>query len=321
MDDPEISQSLAAIEEAVQGLNWRRARALLVNEVEPKVLSPQNLRRAVSLSGILLDHAEYRRMLLSLLKTHRAKRGDESYAAVFCQIYYGLENWVHFAETSKDLSFPVESATDRALGWAKSRHNDLAYPDYDREKIFCIGLSKTATSSVGKSLEMLGYASVHWRNPITSKVLTHTDIHSFDAFSDISISYNFEYLYYAYKNSKFIYTVRDIGDWLTSFERHYEKFFGASTIENIRRRHRHSKRYGSQVWLDSHYALYLSARDPIEAYVRHENRVLDFFRDKPRSRFLNLDVFAGNAWPEICEFMGSEKAKKKQDFPWLNKTA
>ena len=88
-----------------------------------------------------------------------------------------------------------------------------------KPKVFGIGLSKTATSSLHTALNMLGYNAVHRRRG--GKIVGWTEFRYFDAVTDINTSTQFESLYYSFNNSKFIYTTRNIDDWDESIEDHF----------------------------------------------------------------------------------------------------
>ena len=43
-----------------------------------------------------------------------------------------------------------------------------------------------------------------------------------------------------------------------------------------------------------------------EAFDVYDARVKSFFSDKPKERFLEFDVFSGDGWRELCQFVGAE---------------
>lgn len=109
--------------------------------------------------------------------------------------------------------------------------------------IFCIGLNKTGTSSLHFAFKQLGISSLHWAPddiPFDQQRVQAREIvryfsqnireglpavgnfaESYQAFSDIGVlSHYFERLDESYKDSKFIYTDRDLESWLDSREKH-----------------------------------------------------------------------------------------------------
>lgn len=87
-------------------------------------------------------------------------------------------------------------------------------------KVFGVGLSKTATTSLTFALEILGFCTKHypslryyphWLRGIKKHVLEEDQ-----AFSDITIIPFYKELDRKYPGSKFILTARDLDDWLES---------------------------------------------------------------------------------------------------------
>lgn len=306
------------IQRHVDARDYRKARQVFFERIASQKLGAENLNRAVLLAGAILNASAHSHALRLLLNSHVEHAHDENYRVPLTRIHYALRDRRKFVEQGRRLLKEEDPAKNKVLRWALERASSADYPGFSREKIFCIGLSKTGTSSLSRALEHLGYASVHWRNPITGRILNYEDVLSFDAFSDISISYNFEYFYYAFPGAKFIYTLRPLEKWLKSFEAHYSKYFGASLFETIRFRHRLSVEYDDYDWLYPHYALYLNARDPVEAFVRHDARVRRFFSDKPAGRFVEMNIFEGDSWEKLCNFL-DKPVPEGEPFPWKNK--
>lgn len=94
-------------------------------------------------------------------------------------------------------------------------------------KIFCIGSHKTATSSLGHALEMLGYSvkgsSGVQNQSIDAEVTKLIDkwVPKFDAFQDNPWPIVYRELDQKYPGSKFILTIRDTDKWLSSAVRHF----------------------------------------------------------------------------------------------------
>ncbi|WP_295888478.1 sulfotransferase, partial [uncultured Thiohalocapsa sp.] len=89
-------------------------------------------------------------------------------------------------------------------------------------KIFCIGLSKTGTTSLTEALKILGYDAVHWY--ATKHAFRYTDdggididwdfFERHDAFADTPIARIYPQLDERYPDAKFILTLRDEDAWL-----------------------------------------------------------------------------------------------------------
>ena len=173
-------------------------------------------------------------------------------------------------------------------------------------KIFCIGLNKTGTRSLSDALEILGYRSLHWGGPEPAAALRRgpeirmaveravdegrpllEDIDDVDAYSDIlALSTNFDVLDRQYPGSKFILTIRDLGEWLDSRRRHVE-----TNVE------RHERGEYSGTFLVVDYPGWTAER------TEHERRVREYFGDRPHD-LLVLDISAGQGWETLCPFFG-----------------
>ncbi|MDD5274979.1 MAG: hypothetical protein PHR16_02730 [Methylovulum sp.] len=159
-------------------------------------------------------------------------------------------------------------------------------------KIFGIGLSRTATSSLNQSLAMMGYNTVHWMNPIAeNKIIDWTEFFSHDALSDTPVSFMFELLYYAFPDSHFIYTYRDIEKWNHSIATH---FHWIKDFDAFKRLCLNGNGNGgvvdSPLWRIIHLALYANCSSWSEAYKQHETRVDCFFTAHPNARLLKIDI-------------------------------
>lgn len=114
------------------------------------------------------------------------------------------------------------------------------------QKIFCIGLNKTGTTSLHKAFEILGYNSVHYsskegniQNIITNnykdnalllKGLEHYDV--ILDWNDESILDLYKVFDQQYPNSKFILNTRDLDGWINSREKHV---LNISDLENLQK--------------------------------------------------------------------------------------
>lgn len=203
-------------------------------------------------------------------------------------------------------------------GWMATRMLDKRCPDFSAPKIFVIGLSKTGTTSLHQALLILGRSSVHWTNPVTCRLLDAQDLVLFDACSDTGISYQFERLYYAFPNARFIHTQRPVESWQRSFVRHYQHMrFGESFADMQARTGKLRKgSYGLEMDMINH-TLYFNMASPADAYQAHDDRVRRFFADKA-DRLLTMNIFEGDGWDKLCAFLG--QAVPDRPFPHGNKT-
>lgn len=188
-----------------------------------------------------------------------------------------------------------DAGTDMARRLARPLREAL-----DAPKVFGIGLSKTATTSLSEALTLLGLRSAHYQNPLSFEVLDAEQALYFDACNDTPISHCFEALYHSFPQAKFIYTTRPLEGWLPSLRKHHRHHFGSSDWGELRTLTARLPLPVAAV----EAALYFNHPDALSAWHAHDQRVRRFFADKPSGRFLELDVFAGQGWPELCAFLG-----------------
>lgn len=186
-------------------------------------------------------------------------------------------------------------------------------------KIFGIGLSRTATTSLASALEKLGYDSAHW--DVRKKITDIEEFYRFDAVTDTPCACRFEQLYYAFPDSKFIYTTREVSEWVESVRSHFgcddpkgltSPELLASRAEDIE--NREEWRYENLLqWLYIHQSLYARHDTWREAYEEHDERVQSFFRER-KDRFLEINIIESDTpWRRICAFLNREAPV--EDFP------
>ncbi len=179
---------------------------------------------------------------------------------------------------------------------------DASYPDYGAPKVFCIGLSKTATSSLDEALEVLGLRTIHWLNRYTETLLSESDLFLFDGFSDIVVSWRFEHLYTTFPNARFIYTTRRTTDWVRSITAHYERLHGISLPHDLQKSGFRERFDGAAGMAEMD--LYARHGSWEEAYGEFDRRVRHFFADKPADKWLEMAICEGEGWEKLCGFLG-----------------
>ena len=193
-----------------------------------------------------------------------------------------------FLKTCKHLPGSLYKETRLAL--RRPRYNS---------KVFCIGYNKTGTTSLGKSLEMLGYRNTSfnkrvWRNYYLKnrivKLLRYTA--KFDSTDDLPWLKEsmIPVLDKVFPGSRFIYLTRDDESWKRSYYNWRYKVFG-------------------------HYP---DIEKEFQAYKEHEKFVFDYFRDKRKDRFLVLEIEDEMGFKKLADFLGKETQHEK--FPHVNKT-
>ena len=172
-------------------------------------------------------------------------------------------------------------------------------------RVFGIGLHKTATTSLHKAFQLLGYDSLHWGASEAPLVWEEVNaagrsktLERFYAACDLPIPLLYHKLDQAYPGSKFILTVRDEAEWLRSVERLWDERYNPT-------------RWQWDVWPISnrlHHALYgridFDPATMLGRYRRHNAEVKEYFRTRPQDLMV-MDLSAGAGWPELCGFLGA----------------
>lgn len=176
------------------------------------------------------------------------------------------------------------------------------FPDSGAAKIFCIGLSKTGTSSLDSALKTLGLRTLHWTNPYTKGLISDQDLFLFDGFSDIGISWQFERLYDRFPNARFIYTTRPLEGWVRSITLHYARLHGIREPRELRQPALQQRFHGAAGLAEMN--LYGRHESWDASYREFDRRVRNFFDDKPSSKLLELAICEGEGWEKLCGFLG-----------------
>jgi len=166
----------------------------------------------------------------------------------------------------------------------------------NKTKVFCIGFSKTGTTSLDKALAILGYRNVHWlRGHLKPKIgwIDYIKKSPFDAFSDAPMYRPnlFKKIDKAFPNSKFILTVRKPEDLANSWSNYFNHVTWSFTNDDDKK-------------------LLMTM------YKKHNNEVIEYFKDKP-SKLLIFDVFSGDGWEKLCKFIN--KPIPDLEFPHKRK--
>ena len=167
-------------------------------------------------------------------------------------------------------------------------------------KIFGIGHGKTGTYSLTVALQYLGISAIHFPTNMRQ-------IEAHDAATDSPVTNIFEKLDELFPRSKFIYTVRDLDEWLESCRRHYLKQQSVtnSFVLQNRKRLLGATSYDRELF--------------IQAYKRLDDRVRGYFSERPDD-LLIIDICSMlPAWEPICEFLG--KPIPDAEFPWANRSS
>jgi hypothetical protein len=186
-------------------------------------------------------------------------------------------------------------------------HEAMSSVGQVKRKVFCIGMHKTGTTSLGRALELLDYrvcGPVGYRKPDIAQTLWETArelIDDYDSFHNNPWALLYRELDQHAPGSRFVLTVRPGKDWYASMLKH----FGAE------RTPMRELIYGTGMGapLDNE-ALYLAR------YERHNASVVEYFAG--RDDLLAVDLTAGDGWNTLCPFLGVDVPPVP--FPYLNRT-
>lgn len=173
-------------------------------------------------------------------------------------------------------------------------------------RIFGIGMHKTATTSLCKALDILGFESAHWVGPGWAKRIWHemrdenksNTLERYYALCDLPMTLLYKELDKAYPESKFILTVRDEGKWIKSVENHWDKNkneFRDSWRGDFFTDWIHNRLYGRSSF---------DAETFLARYRQHNTEVKEYFKNRAGD-LLTLDMEREwpPRWPILCKFV------------------
>jgi tetratricopeptide (TPR) repeat protein len=240
--------------------------------------------------------------------------------ALRAQLQLAVADLPAFLGTTSRLTADHLGRSDRLVLRAAARVRDPASAAGIVPKVFGIGLPKTGTTTLAAALSILGFDVLDWQNPLTGALMTDDDLVLFDAFTDAAACVGFERFHERFSNAKFIYTTRPVEAWASSLLRHWHDRQGIASFAAMQQAIMLPDYFHhGALFREQNRALFLDHDDPAAAYRAHDRRVRRFFADKPGDGFLELDLFGGQGWSELCAFLG--RPIPAQPFPWENRGA
>jgi Sulfotransferase domain len=185
---------------------------------------------------------------------------------------------------------------------------------YPQQKLFCIGLNKTGTTSIGDAFRILGYSRLGWRGNISAPLTLRVHegkldgfmplLMQYDAFEDLPWPLIYDKVDSWYPNAKFVLTVRKNEDvWLKSIQKHIAR--GSNWVG-------HFLIYGS-------YDPVKDAEMYLAKYRAHNEAVRAHFAGRP-DKMIEMCFEDGDGWDKLCDFLGI-KQRPQQPFPHANSAA
>jgi len=175
-------------------------------------------------------------------------------------------------------------------------------------KIFCIGLSRTGTTSICHAFRQLGYTANHFPNGIRNieKKQVSTDI-------PVVFFWKQGILEYQWPDARYILTYRDSDKWIEAATKFWTRW---PALQSTKRRVRsmvaqaHEVCYGSVEFKRDQY---------LEHYIKHAEYVRNYFKAAPKGKFLEINICAGEGWEKLCSWLGEDIPGSA--FPWRNTIA
>lgn len=167
-----------------------------------------------------------------------------------------------------------------------------------KTKVFCIGFQKTGTSSMRDALKSLGYSVAgHYGTDLPVEELRERYVEiglemakDYDAVQDMPWALIYRELDAAYPGAKFVYTMRDADNWITSMVKHFET--RPSSVRQLT--------YGEDCPCPQG-----NEEQYKKVYLAHRAAVLEYFAGRPGD-FLVMDLERGDGWAELGAFLGLE---------------
>ena len=181
-------------------------------------------------------------------------------------------------------------------------------------KVFCIGLNKTGTTSMEVYFSLLGYKILNqhkyemlFRNKLTNllstnfKFVTSSEcrdlfdvIDNYDFFQDVpfSLPYFYRILLEKFPNNKFIFTTRKNGEeWANSLINFHIKTFGKNIITNHEGYNNHYNKIIQYIFMSMGFTYNENWYDKDKLIIFYDNYIKNICNDfKDNGNFLLLDI-------------------------------
>ncbi|SDS25082.1 sulfotransferase [Christiangramia echinicola] len=206
---------------------------------------------------------------------------------------------------------------------------------YGKPKIFGIGANKTGSTSLKIAVKDFGFTigdqreaerlCTKWAYRDFGKIIKYC--YSAQFFQDIPFSLPFSYvaLDHAFKNSKFILTIRDDSEqWYNSITKFHGNKWGVNgrtpTMQDLKK----ADYYGiGNPWIFNRLMFNTPENDPynkkilIDFYENHNQSVMEYFRHRPDDLII-INVAKNEDYNRLCNFLGVKSDEYK--FPWRKKS-
>lgn len=167
-------------------------------------------------------------------------------------------------------------------------------------KVFCIGMPMTGTSSLARALSILGVQTIGWLPQ--SEVLYQLEdgdlrlpiLKEKDGLTDLIGVRWYRELDRVYPGSKFVLTIRDQDAWLNAIAELWNR------DDSLKRKHAYYyyriSVFGCLNFLRDHFA---------DVYQDHVRNAQAYFVNRPE-QFLVMSAYQSEAWETLCPFLEME---------------
>ncbi|WP_286267814.1 sulfotransferase family protein [Thalassotalea atypica] len=178
------------------------------------------------------------------------------------------------------------------------------------QKIFIIGLPRTATTSLCVACLELGFKTAH--TAYTNAALSNAQV-----IADTPIFSEYPKLDHKFPGAKFIYLQRDLELWLPSIKQLLNRM-SKNLLRTDGGFNPHLKKSYCEVF--SPFTLPNINNDEflIHCYRQHERKIKQYFLDRPQD-LLSIDVAKNDSYQKLVNFLESEpKNVNEQNFKRIN---
>jgi len=172
-----------------------------------------------------------------------------------------------------------------------------------QEKIFIIGLPRTATTSVCLSMLEQGFKTAH--NAYTQDAFSQAQV-----LADTPIFCDYQKLDKHFPNSKFIYLTRSPEKWLPSIKQLLQRM-----IVNLQRSdggfNPHLKRCYKEVFSPLSEESLNSDEFLLSCYNRHQQGITEYFQNRTQD-LLTIDVSDENSYASVLAFLNIDASNARE---------
>ena len=217
----------------------------------------------------------------------------QAYMAILFHLKLSSELAYIYRANKVNLPKKIINFYDRFLG------NDCSHPP----TIWCIGLSKTGTTSLHRYAEKLGFNSAHFINPITGGILNDNDMNLFDISMDTPAAFYIRSLPKDIKR-KIIFTSRNFLGWEKSFITHFSKEYFGRDFSEIRDSFYNDElhKFGD-FFYRTHHELYFKYDSLSEAYESQVDLAMSLKKLSPEN-FLEVPLENPRKAELVSSFLG-----------------